>query len=107
VDSRETIGWYVIDGVLRFMADGEQHLIESGGWFYSPKGVPHTFRNETEAPATALLFAVPSGLDAFFRDVGTKADPTMAPVPPTDADVQRMLEAAPRYGIDIPPPSDA
>ena len=104
VDNREAIGWYVLEGTLEFMVEGEEIALDAGGWIYSPKGVLHTFHNSSDAPARALLLAVPSGLEGFFREVGRTLKRGETPRPPTDEDVGRVMAAAPRYGIDIPPP---
>ena len=73
VDNAEAIAWYVLDGTLDFMVEGDVTSLEAGGWINLPKGVLHTFHNSTDVPARALLLMVPSGLDGFFREVGRDA----------------------------------
>lgn len=101
VDQNEAIGWFVIDGTLEFMVEDEEMSVEAGGWIYSPKGVLHTFRNSSETPARALLLAIPSGLEGFFREVGRELATDEDPRRPTEDDISRVMEAAPRYGLDI------
>ena len=102
VDNNEAIGWYVLDGALVFMVEGEEQTLAAGGWIYSPKGVLHTFRNATEKPARALLLAMPAGLDGFFKEVGRTISADDPPQPPTEVEVSTIMKAAPRYGLEFP-----
>ena len=105
IDKREAIGWYVLEGTLQFMVEGEELPVDAGGWIYSPKGVLHTFRNVSDSPARALLLAIPSGLEGFFREAGRALALDDDPQAPTDEDIGRVMEAAPRYGLEITPPA--
>jgi quercetin dioxygenase-like cupin family protein len=102
VDNNEAIGWYVLEGALVFMVEGEEQTLAAGGWIYSPKGVLHTFRNASDKPARALLLALPAGLDGFFREVGRATSAEDQPRPPTNAEVGAVMAAAPRYGLEFP-----
>ena len=105
VNNREAIGWYVIEGSLRFLTESGEFDLDAGGWFYSPKGTMHTFRNATDEPVKALMLAVPSGMDAFFTEVGRELNGS-APPPPQPNDVAKVMETAPRYGFDVLPPPE-
>lgn len=103
VNNREALGWFVLNGSLRFLTESGEFDLDTGGWFYSPKGVLHTFRNVSDQPVKALMVAVPSGMDAFFGEVGRELNGS-DPRPPEPGEVALVMETAPRYGIDIPPP---
>lgn len=105
VDEREAIGWYVLEGTLDFMVEGEQMSLEPGTWIFSPKGVLHTFHNSSDAPVRALLLAVPSGLENFFKEVGRELSAGEETRPPTEEEVGLVMETAPRYGIEIRVPA--
>jgi quercetin dioxygenase-like cupin family protein len=105
VDNNEAIGWYVLDGSLVFMVEGEEQTLAAGGWIYSPRGVLHTFRNASDRPARALLLALPAGLDGFFREAGRSIDPEDDTRLPTDDEISAAMAAAPRYGLDFPAPA--
>jgi hypothetical protein len=48
------------------------------------------------------IVVTPAGLERFFAEVGTAAADRSAPPPPvTDADIDRLLATAPRYGLEI------
>lgn len=49
---------------------------------------------------------MPAGLEQFFMEIGIPADdPTAAPPPVTDADIEKAIALAPHYGLTILPPS--
>jgi mannose-6-phosphate isomerase-like protein (cupin superfamily) len=102
VHSREEEGFYVLEGEITFFI-GDQRLIASAGTFANvPVGTPHSFRNESGKPARMLISVAPAGLEQMFFEVGV-------PVPqgattaasPTKEEIERLLAAAPRYGIEI------
>jgi quercetin dioxygenase-like cupin family protein len=105
VHRREDEAFYVLEGTLRFHADGHTFDAGPGGWITLAKGSPHRFENVSSAPARMLILVTPAGLDAFFVEVGRPAV-TRSPEEgrPTPEDIARLLEAAPRYGLEILPP---
>jgi quercetin dioxygenase-like cupin family protein len=102
VHRREDEAFYVLDGDLSFHADGTPLSATKGCWITLPKNSLHFFRNTGPNPATMLILVSPSGLEKFFAEVGQEVKDRSAPPPPvTPADVQRLLDVAPRYGIEI------
>jgi hypothetical protein len=51
-----------------------------------------------------LGFAAPAGLEKFFEEVGEEATNRSSPPPFGQEEIERLLAAAPKYGIEIPPP---
>lgn len=107
VHSREEEGFYVLEGAITFFI-GNQRLIASAGMFANmPVGTPHSFKNESGKPARMLISVAPAGLEQLFFAVGAPmpSGATTA-APPTKDEIERLLAAAPRYGIEIklPPP---
>jgi quercetin dioxygenase-like cupin family protein len=64
----ETI--YVIEGRLRVL-DRE---LQAGEAIRLPKGLAHSFANESDEPVRALFACVPGGLERFFRALLTGDD---------------------------------
>jgi quercetin dioxygenase-like cupin family protein len=100
--SHET--FYVLEGVLRFHVDGEEHLVEAGQTVAIRRGVPHAFMIESTT-ARFLVLNTPGGHDRFFRAGGEPAlsrDFGSAPEPDHD----RTLAAAAEHGVVLlgPPP---
>ena len=102
VHSREVEGFYVLEGEVTFRV-GEERLVAGAGTFaHMPVGTPHAFKNETGRVARMLLWVAPAGLEQMFFEVGQPL-PTGAPsaAPPTKGEIDKLLAAAPRYGIEI------
>lgn len=74
----------------------------AGMFLNPPVGSLHSFKNESVAPARVLILVAPAGLEQMFFEVGqavsddAKAAPTL-----TEADIEWLVEAAPRNGIEI------
>ncbi len=47
---------------------------------------------------------VPAGLEKVFEEVGKPGTDLSSPPPFEEADVDRLLAVAPKYGAEIPPP---
>ena len=102
VHSREEEGFYILEGEVAFHV-GEERLMATAGMFVNmPVGTPHSFKNESAHAARMLISVAPAGLEEMFFEVGVPVAPgsTSAP-PPTKAEIERLLAAAPRYGIEI------
>lgn len=74
-----------------------------GSFVHLPKGVLHSYQNVGPSPARFLTLIVPAGLEKFFEEAGKPG--TDVPFPPSfdEEDLARLLAAAPRYGVEIPP----
>ncbi len=107
IHSREDEAFYVLEGEIQFHADGSSFAATSGAWGTLAKGSLHSFKNTGSTPARMLVLVTPSGLENFFLEVGREVFPgETEPVPPTPEDIQRLLETAPKYGLEIRlPPS--
>lgn len=102
VHSREEEGFYILEGEITFQI-GDQRLVATAGMFANmPVGTPHSFKNESKRPARMLISIAPAGLEKMFFEFGVLVAPgaTTAP-PPTQAEIEKFLAVAPRYGIEI------
>ena len=104
VHSREDEGFFVLEGEVTFRV--EERTVEAGpGTFLNlPPGVRHTFSNESAGLARMLIMVAPAGLEKMFQETGSPLDGTASTLPPvTPEDINKILAAAPRYGITIFP----
>ncbi len=86
---------------------GEDTFAASAGSFvHLPRGVIHPYKNVDVAPAKFLSLMVPAGLEKFFEEVGKPGTDASSPSPFGEEDVERLLAAAPKYGVEIPPPPE-
>lgn len=61
--------FYVLEGHVRFIVDGQEFRISAGGFAHAPKGSIHTFANCGTSPSRMLVICTPPGLEGPFRAV--------------------------------------
>lgn len=102
VHSREEEGFYILEGEITFTLDGERVVAKAGTFANMPVGTPHSFKNESDRPAKMLISVTPAGLENMFFEVGVRlAEGATTALPPTKDEIERLLAAAPRYGVEI------
>lgn len=105
IHSREEESFLVLEGEMTFQL-GEERIVAGEGTFLNmPVGSLHCFKNESDKTARLLISVAPAGLEQMFFEVGQPlADDAEAAPPPSQADIEKLLEAAPRYGVEIKVP---
>ncbi len=102
--SREEEAFYVLEGQITFSVNGERLVATSGMFANMPVGSQHSFRNESNEVAKMLIMVAPAGLEQLFLEVGVPLpEGATTALPPTAQDIDRLLAAAPGYGISIEP----
>ena len=102
IHSREDEAFYVLEGELLFHADGRSFTATSGAWVTLARGSLHYFENVGSVPARMLIVVTPAGLEDFFLEVGREAiDGDAGLVAPTPEDIRKLVETAPKYGLEI------
>ena len=100
VHRNEDESFYVVEGEMAFYVGDERVKAGPGAFVYGPRGVPHGFEVEGEEPARILLQNYPAGFEGFPVEVGEPAEELVLP-PAEPPDMERLMEIAARYGIDI------
>jgi quercetin dioxygenase-like cupin family protein len=105
VQPEDDESFFILEGEVSFFlenADNRTRAV-SGSFVHVPKGVPHAFRVESET-ASFLNLSTPQH-ERFIR---AAADPVPKRVLPPQgpSDMDRVMAAAGRYGVEIqgPPP---
>jgi quercetin dioxygenase-like cupin family protein len=102
IHHREDEIFYVLEGEIVVSVGDRTIKGTAGTMVFLPRDVPHSFTIESEQSRMLILLA-PAGLEEWFKAFSVPA-PAMT-LPPADeppyGEVQRMLEAAPRYGIEF------
>jgi quercetin dioxygenase-like cupin family protein len=101
VHSREEEGFFVLEGEITFTVGGERVVALAGTFANMPVGTPHSFRNESDRPARMLISVAPAGLESMFFECGVPVAPGATAAPPTKEEIDRLLEVAPGYGVEI------
>jgi non-heme chloroperoxidase len=66
----------------------------------------HRFTNTTSVPAKLLVWVTPAGFEKFIAEVGKAVNGQVTSAPPLSSeDLNKILTTAPKYGIEIIPPS--
>jgi quercetin dioxygenase-like cupin family protein len=105
IHSREEESFYVLDGQMTFQLGDDRFVVEAGTFLNMPVGSLHCFKNESDRPVRMILSVAPAGLEEMFFEVGQPvADDAQSAPPPTQADIEKLLKAAPRYGVEIKVP---
>ena len=102
VHSREEEGFYIIEGEITFHI-GDDRIVATAGMFANmPVGTPHSFKNESGRPAKMLISVAPAGLEQMFFECGVPlAEGATTALPPTKAEIEKLLKIAQKYGIEI------
>jgi quercetin dioxygenase-like cupin family protein len=101
VHHREDEWFYVIEGELTFWVGGRTIQAPAGSFVFGPRDIPHTFMVKSEL-SRFLLVVEPGGFVGFMRELSEPALTLTPPPPPTEApDMEFIMSAAARYGIEI------
>jgi quercetin dioxygenase-like cupin family protein len=109
IHERESESIYVLDGEVRVVANGLDFTLAPGGFVHMPKGSLHKFENTLKEPSRILLIFLPSGIEGYFRELGT-ARVEGEDSPGRVIDEELLARVAPKYGLEIfdePDPSSA
>jgi quercetin dioxygenase-like cupin family protein len=82
----------------------EQHLqVGPGGFVLVSKHTPHTYLNaDAEKEGHLLIITLPGGFhERFFAEIGKHVVDPKGPFSPTPPDIERLVAAGRRYGIEI------
>jgi quercetin dioxygenase-like cupin family protein len=102
VHHREDEIFYVLEGEIVVSVGDRTIKGTPGTMIFLPRDVRHSFTIESEH-ARMLILVTPAGVERWFKEFSVPA-PAMR-LPPANEpgyqDVQRMLEAAPNFGLDF------
>lgn len=103
----ETEAFYVLDGQIGFMIEGEERLAKAGDFVPIPDGAVHAFQAVGESPARVLILNAPGQMhEAFFTGVGQALPDNQADLPtPTEPDIAAVVAKAQETGMTIMPPN--
>lgn len=102
VHSREEEGFFILEGEITFTINGERVVATAGMFANMPVGTPHSFKNESSQSAKMLISLVPAGLENMFFEVGVPlAEGATTALLPTKEGIEKLLQIAPNYGVEI------
>lgn len=103
--TREDEMFYVLEGELTVMLDGQVSKAPAGTTIILPRNIKHTFWNESSSLARALVVASPAPIENFFKEIGQRvlSDDEVPPAV-TPEMVAHLYETAERYGMIVDRP---
>jgi quercetin dioxygenase-like cupin family protein len=105
IHGREDEMFYILEGEITFMTEGKTIIGKAGTFVQLPRGVAHAFKNNSNRPARMLVQCVPAGFDKFMMEFATELPSRdSVPLPPSPAEIEKLIAVAPKYGITILPP---
>ena len=106
IHHREDITFYVLEGELKFMVEGNLSEVSAGYFIYVGRGTRHAYKNVGSRPARHLEIHTPAGIEQFFEEVSVPALDRPSPPPFEEEDLEAILSMAPKYGLEILPYSE-
>ena len=106
IHHREEETFYLQQGTLTIQVGGKTLNASAGDFIRLPHGVVHSFENTGNVDTKFLMLVTPPGLEKFFAQVFYPAGDRSAELPPmTEAFLTRVLDAAPKHGVEFLPPA--
>jgi mannose-6-phosphate isomerase-like protein (cupin superfamily) len=101
VHGKEDEFFYILDGELEILNGDRMIVAGPGSFVFIPRGTEHAFRNRGSGPARMLFGFTPAGFEEFFTEVGVRAVAGQAAPPLGPEEMARMLDLAPRFGLEL------
>lgn len=95
----EDEAFYVLEGEIRFRVRDEDLVGGPGFWLWAPRGVPHTFRVESDE-ARALILFTPGGFERMFEVGGVSVSESPEP-PPREYDLEHTVTVSQQFGFEV------
>ena len=105
IHRREDEMFYVVEGEITMQIGDERRVAKAGTFVHMPIGILHAFTNDTDQPAKVLISFAPAGLEQMFAEVGKDLGEGELPDKVSPQEMERILDAADRYGIEYKLPS--
>jgi len=91
--TQEDEWFYVLQGTVRFLKDGEWHEAGPGSGAFMPRDSVHTFQNCGDTPLHMIVTAAPAGFETFFAKAADEFAKEGGP------DMARVIGIAGEHGI--------
>ena len=102
----ETESFYIVEGQVGFMVDGEETLAGPGDHVAIPDGALHAFQAVGDKPARILIINAPGTMhERFFTGIGKQLPEDQSDLPePCEPDIPSVLAIAEEVGMTIVAP---
>ena len=99
----ETEAFYVLEGQVSFMVDGEEFVARAGDFIPVPDGATHAFQVIGESPARMLILNSPGTMhDEFYTGIGDPLPEETTELPePVPVDIERVKSMCAKVGMGL------
>lgn len=98
VHQREDETFCVLEGEYEFMCDGQRIPAKKGAIIFTPRALPHGYKNSGPTPGKLLLTITPAGFEEFFEEVGAMSV--------EQQEIPKVIAIGKNYGLEfLPPPN--
>lgn len=105
IHRREDEEFFIMEGELTFYVENREIKAPAGTFLHAARNQAHCFKNNSQKTVRALVWVRPAGLEKFFAEIGTRLPHSSAdPVAVLPEHIEKLLSAAPKYGLEILPP---
>ena len=100
IHHNEDESFLVVEGQLTVVVADRAITLNTGGFAFGPRGVPHGFRTEGTTPTRLILLTNGGTFADFIRATSVLADGA-SPPEPNEADIPKLISAAEAHGLSI------
>ena len=102
----ETEAFYILEGQVGFMVEGNELLATAGDFVPVPDGALHAFKAVGDTPARILILNAPGRMhEQFFTSIGTPLPDDQTDLPePKEPDLLEVLNKAKDSGMTVVAP---
>jgi quercetin dioxygenase-like cupin family protein len=92
--------FYLLEGTINAQVGDSRVVLKPGDFAFGPRGVPHGYRVAESGPARLLMITGDRDFAEFVREMSVPAAGDTLP-PPSEPDLDLVVSAAARHGIEI------
>ena len=96
--SREDELTFVQEGFIGVFLGGETARAGPGSYVFKPRGIPHTFWNDSRAQARVMEIILPGGFEKYFGELALLLK---KPAPGNGSDVPALMALGEKHGLQF------
>jgi quercetin dioxygenase-like cupin family protein len=104
IHRREDESFFVLDGDFSVLVGDRWSEAGTGAFVHIPKDTLHTYKNIGTKSGRLVVILTPGGFENFWREIGEPAKQDSIPPAPPAGIIEKLIELAPKYHLEIPPP---
>jgi len=91
--------FYVLEGAMRGFCGDQSWRATAGSFVWLPRGIPHGYAVDGDETLRTLAITLPADFERFVAEAGEPAQERTLP-PPSAPNIEKLLAAGDKYGIE-------